>query len=167
MNGVPQWILQRRSIRRFTGDPVSREKIVTALQAAMAAPSARNLQPWSFLVVTDKASRAAIAKAHPYAGFAADAEAVIIPFGNKADSPWFDQDMAAATENLLLAIAGLGLGATWCGLDDTLQDRVRALVGIPDGLCPFALIPVGVPAEEKSARTQYDEARVHWETYRP
>ncbi|MGD9675782.1 MAG: nitroreductase family protein [Candidatus Bipolaricaulia bacterium] len=167
MNDVLRWITQRRSIRRFTGDPVPREKIVAALQAAMAAPSARNLQPWRFLVVTDKARCAAIAKAHPYAGFAADAGALIIPFGNKTDSRWFDQDMAAATENLLLAIAGLGLGATWCGLDDGLQDRVRPLVGMPDGLCPFALIPVGVPAEEKPARTQYDETRVHWETYRP
>jgi len=166
MNDALRWITQRRSIRQFTGDPVPREKLTAALQAAMAAPSAQNLRPWRFVVITDKATRAALAKAHPYAGFAADAGAIILPFGKKEGSAWFDQDMAAATENLLIAISGLGLGATWCGLDEALQDRIRPLVGIPDDLYLFALIPVGVPAEEKPARTQYDEARVHWERYR-
>lgn len=166
MNDVLQLITRRRSIRQFTGDPVPREKITAALQAAMAAPSARNLQPWNFVVVTDKETRAAIAKAHPYAGFAVDAGAIIVPFGKKKGARWFDQDMAAATENLLIAVAGLGLGATWCGLDDALQDRVRPLLGVPDDLHLFALIPVGVPAEEKPARTQYDEAKVHWDKYK-
>jgi nitroreductase len=166
MNDVLHWITRRRSIRQFTGEPVPREKITAALQAAMAAPSARNLRPWNFVVVTDKETRAAIAKAHPYAGFAVDAGAIIVPFGKKKDARWFDQDMAAATENLLIAVAGLGLGATWCGLDDALQDRVRPLLGVPDDLYLFALIPVGVPAEDKPARTQYDEAKVHWDKYK-
>jgi len=166
MNDALHWITRRRSIRQFTGDPVPREKITAALQAAMAAPSARNLQPWNFVVVTDRETRAALAKAHPYAGFAVDAGAIVVPFGKKKGTRYFDQDMAAATENLLIAVAGLGLGATWCGLDNTLQDQVRPLLGVPDDLYLFALIPVGVPAEEKPARTQYDEAKVHWDKYK-
>ncbi len=166
MNDALHWITRRRSIRQFTGDPVPREKITAALQAAMTAPSARNLQPWNFVVVTDRETRAALAKAHPYAGFAVDAGAIVVPFGKKKGAMSFDQDMAAATENLLIAVAGLGLGATWCGLDDTLQDRVRALLGVPDDFHLFALIPVGVPAEEKPARTQYDETKVHWDKYK-
>jgi len=84
--------------------------------------------------------------------------------------------MAAATENLLLATANLGLGATWCGL---IGDReagvhsvaglpdagVHSVAGLPDDVFGFALIPIGVPAEEQPARTQYDESRIHWETY--
>ncbi len=159
------FITKRRSIRKFTGDPVPREALVTALKAAMAAPSANNVRPWEFVVVTDKAKIKELCLAHPYAHFGVDAGAVVIPFGKKEGYKWFEQDMAAATENLLLALANLGLGATWCGMDDAKQDLIRPLVGIPAELYAFALIPIGVPAEEKPPRTQYDEARVHWESY--
>ncbi len=157
---------KRRSIRKFTGAPVPREVLVTALKAAMAAPSANNSKPWQFIVITEGERRKSLCFAHPYADFGVDAGAVVIPFGKKEKYKWFEQDMSAATENLLLAVANLGLGATWCGMDDAKQDLIRPLVGIPDDLYAFALIPIGVPAEEKPPRTQYEESRVHWESYR-
>ena len=146
-NDVLDIITRRRSVRRFAGAPVDRDKLVSALRAAMAAPSANNRRPWQFLVVTDPSRVRAICAAHPYAKFGQEAGAVILPFGRKAGYPWFDQDMAAATENLLIAVANLGLGATWCGMPDELQPQVRAIAAIPDDLYFFALIPVGVPAE--------------------
>ena len=161
-----QVITKRRSIRKFTGAPVPREKLVTALKAAMAAPSGMNRQPWSFLVVTKRETVGALCQAQGHASFGADAGAVILPFGAKEGQKWFDQDMAAATENLLIALANLGLGATWCGMDEARQGGIRPLVGLPEEQFVFALIPVGVPGEEKPARTQYDETRIHWETYR-
>ncbi|MFC2079638.1 nitroreductase family protein [Candidatus Bipolaricaulota bacterium] len=163
---VLQFITRRRSIRKFTGAPVDRELLLTALQAAMAAPSANNAQPWSFLVVTEPANVKAICCTHPYAAFGEKAGAVILPFGKREGYTWFDQDMAAATENLLLAVANLGLGATWCGMPEKLQSGVRSVVALPEDLFFFALIPIGVPAEEKESRSQYDEARVHWESYK-
>jgi nitroreductase len=159
-------ITKRRSIRRFTGEPVPKEKLLVALKAAMAAPSANNRQPWSFVVVTEKEAIGALSRAHPYAAFGVDAGAVILPFGKKTGYRWFDQDMAAATENLLIALAGLGLGATWCGMDDARQPEIRRLVALPEDVFVFALIPVGVPAEEKEPRSQYEASRVHWEAYR-
>jgi nitroreductase len=165
MSEILDFITKRRSIRRFTGAAVPREVLIEALQAAMAAPSANNRRPWSFVVVTDRAQIAAICRAHPYATFGVDAGAVVLPFGAKAGSPWFDQDMAAATENLLLTLAANGLGATWCGMDETRQPEIRRLAGLPDDQYVFALIPIGIPAEEKAARTQYEEERVHWESY--
>lgn len=159
------FITKRRSIRKFTGDPVPREALVTALKAAMAAPSANNVKPWEFVVVTDREKVRKLCLAHPYADFGVNAGAVVIPFGKKQGYKWFEQDMAAATENLLLAVANLGLGATWCGMDDAKQGLIRPLVGIPDDLYAFALIPIGVPAEDKPPRTQYDESRIHWEGY--
>ena len=131
----------------------------------MAAPSANNAQPWSFLVITDPETVKAVCQAHPYAAFGENAGAVILPFGKKEGYGWFDQDMAAATENLLLALANLGLGATWCGMPEKLQPNVRDIISLPADLFFFALIPVGVPAEEKEPRTQYDDGRVHWEIY--
>jgi nitroreductase len=159
-------ITKRRSIRQFTGAAVPREKLITALKAAMAAPSGMNRQPWSFLVITKKETVAALCRAHAHATFGVSAGAVILPFGVKEGQKWFDQDMAAATENLLVTLANLGLGATWCGMDDARQAAIRPLVGLPDDQFVFALIPVGIPGEEKPARTQYDESRVHWEAYR-
>ncbi|HDH03538.1 MAG TPA: nitroreductase family protein, partial [Actinobacteria bacterium] len=102
---VLEFITKRRSIRKFTGESISRESLETILKAAMAAPSANNARPWQFLVVTNKEKIAAICHAHPYAAFGVDAGAVIIPFGKKEGYKWFDQDMAAAAENLLLAAA--------------------------------------------------------------
>lgn len=166
MTDVLDVIQKRRSVRKFTGAPVSREKILSALEAAMAAPSARNLKPWSFLVITERTVIQALCQAHPYAGFGVDAGAVVLPFGSKAESRWFDQDMAAATENLLIAVSGLGLGATWCGMDEARQEAVRRLVGLPDDQFVFALIPVGVPSETPPARTQFEASRVHWERYK-
>jgi nitroreductase len=159
-------IMTRRSIRAFTGDPVENGKIEIALKAAMAAPSGMNRQPWQFVVVTEKSTITAVCEAHGYASFGVDAGAVILPFGKKQGQKWFDQDMAAATENLLIQIANLGLGATWCGMDNARQEAIRAMVGLPEDQFIFALIPVGVPAEEKPPRTQYEEQRVHWEVYR-
>ncbi|MCD5417431.1 nitroreductase family protein [Candidatus Bipolaricaulota bacterium] len=157
------FITKRRSIRRFTGAEIGQKKLETILKAAMAAPSANNKQPWRFLVVTQKEKIVALCKAHPYAGFGVDAGAVIIPFGLKEGYKWFDQDMAAATQNLLLSAANLGLGATWCGMDDARQTAMRKIVNLPDQQYAFALIPIGVPSEEKPARTQYDKTKVHWE----
>ncbi len=159
-----EFITKRRSIRKFTGEGISRESLETILKAAMAAPSANNSRPWQFLVVTDKEKIAAICNAHPYAKFGVDAGAVIIPFGKKEGHKWFDQDMGAATENLLLAAANLGLGATWCGVLGDLEPRVHSAADLPDDMFAFALIPIGVPAEVQPPRTQYDESRIHWET---
>lgn len=167
MDECLQAIMKRRSIRRFTGAPVPREKLVVALKAAMAAPSGMNKQPWNFIVVTNKETVVSICNAHGHAAFGVNAGAVILPFGKKEGQKWFDQDMAAATENLLIQIANLGLGATWCGMDESRQAAIRPLVGVPEDQFIFAVIPVGVPAEDKPSRTQYDESRVHWEVYRP
>ncbi|MBE0634437.1 nitroreductase family protein [Candidatus Bipolaricaulota bacterium] len=162
---ILQLITKRRSIRKFTGEAVDRELLATALRAAMAAPSARNSRPWNFLVITALDRVKAICRAHPYAAFGEEAGAVILPFGKKEGYAWFDQDMAAATENLLIALANLGLGATWCGMTDQIQAGIRAVVSLPDEVFIFALIPVGIPAELKEPRTQYEDARVHWDDY--
>jgi len=163
---VLEFITRRRSVRQFTGDPVPREALELALKAAMAAPSGNNRQPWHFVVVTDRSAVKEVCRAHPYAQFGSQAAAVVIPFGVREDTPWFDQDMAAATQNLLLAIAGQGLGATWCGMTEQLQARIRPLVDLPDTQWAFALVPVGVPEEPPTPRTQYSERRIHWERCR-
>ncbi|MCX7683609.1 MAG: nitroreductase family protein [Anaerolineae bacterium] len=161
-----QTIFARRSIRKYTDRPVSKEDIRTLLEAAMAAPSASNRKPWRFIVVTERRTLDALAEAHPYGKMLYEAPLCISVCGDLTEMEQFwVQDCSAATENLLLAATALGLGAVWLGVYPN-QERVaavRAILGLPETVTPLNLISIGYPAEEKEPRTQYDESRVHWE----
>jgi nitroreductase len=158
-----QTIFARRSIRKYTSEPVGESEIKTLLEAAMAAPSASNSQPWQFVVVTDRKTLDALAEAHPYGKMLFQAPLCVAVCGEPAASAHWEQDCSAATENLLLAVAALGLGAVWLGVHPRTERvaAVRHVLGIPEGITPLCLLSIGHPAERKEPRTQYDEARVH------
>jgi nitroreductase len=166
--GLIDTIFSRRSIRRYTEEPVSEEEIKTLLEAAMAAPSASNRKPWHFVVVTERKTLNRLAKAHKYAKMLNEAPLCISVCGDQSVSERFwVQDCSAATENLLLAVTALSLGAVWCGVHPR-QDRVKdisKILGIGAPVVPLNLIAIGHPAEEKEPRTQYDEGRVHREKW--
>ncbi len=157
-------ILSRRSIRKYTGEPVGEGDVKTLLEAAMAAPSASNRKPWHFVVVADRGTLDQLAESHRYGKMLHDASLCIAVCGDEGVSERFwVQDCSAATENILLAATSLGLGAVWLGLypsKDRVED-VKGILGIPNGVTPLNLISIGHPAEQKEPRTQYDESRVH------
>lgn len=162
-NELIQTIFSRRSIRKYTGEPVSEADVQTLLEAAMAAPSASNIKPWHFVVVTQREMLDALADAHPHGKMLAQAPLCIAVCGDPDLSRYWEQDCSAATENLLLAVSALGLGAVWLGVHPR-DDRIgftRRILDIPENIVPLNLISIGHPAEEKEPRTQYDEARVH------
>jgi len=159
-------ILARRSIRRYTSEGIEDKVIHGLLEAAMAAPSAGDERPWEFIVLRDRAKLDAIPAIHPYAQMAKEAPVAIVICGDlkrqKYQGFWV-QDCSAATENLLLAVADAGLGAVWCGIYP-LEERVEAfrrLLATPKNIVPFALVPIGHPAEEKAPARRYDAGRVH------
>jgi nitroreductase len=157
-------ILARRSIRKYTAEPVSEMDVKTILEAAMAAPSASNLKPWHFIVVTDRQILDELARVHPHAKMLSEAPLCIAVCGDTAISAsvWV-QDCSAASQNLLLAATACGLGAVWLGVYPR-QERVNAIrevLNFPETIIPLNLISIGHPAEEKEPRTQYDEQRVH------
>lgn len=160
-------IYTRVSVRKFEDRPVEPEKITQLLRAAMQAPSAGNQQPWEFYVVTDKEKIKALSESNPYAGCAADAPVVIVPC-YKVEGARFPEyceiDLSITTENLWLEATSLGLGAVWIGtapLKDRME-KVEAVLGNPDGLHAFALVPVGYPAEAKEQQNRFDESRIHY-----
>lgn len=156
-------IYARRSVRKYTADPVEEAEIRSLLEAAMAAPSGSDRQPWQFVVVTDRRTLDELAAAHPYGKMIAGAPLAIAVCGDRSVSDWWAQDCSAATENLLLAATALGLGAVWIGCH-TRPDReqaVRRCLEIPDSIGVLSLIAVGHPAEWPSARTQYKPDKVH------
>jgi nitroreductase len=156
-------LFARRSIRRYTGEPVSEADVQSLLEAGMAAPSGSNQKPWHFVVVTDKAMLRALADAHPYGKMLANAALAIAVCGNPTVSDWWVQDCSAATENILVAAAGLGLGAVWIGCHGRpeREQAIRAVLSIPKSIGVLSLLSIGHPGEEKEARTQFDAARVH------
>jgi len=161
-------IFARRSIRTYTGEPVSREVITELLEAGMAAPSSNNRKPWHFIVIRDRATLTKLAESHPHGKMLSEAAAAIAVCGDTTVSPDFwIQDCAAATENILVAIAALGLGAVWLGCHPR-EDRVSAIkevLGVPEHIGILSLLSIGHPGEKKEPRTQYDAKRVHNEKW--
>jgi nitroreductase len=156
-------IFARRSIRSYTDEPLDASEIRSLLEAAMAAPSASNRKPWHFVVVTDRQRLQALADAHPFGKMVAGAAVAIAVCGDPAISGWWVVDCAAATENILIAATGLGLGAVWLGSHGApdREQAIRDVLGIPSHIGVLSLLSIGHPAEDKSPRTQYDETRVH------
>jgi len=165
-------LFTRRSIRKFTADPLDPALIDTALQAAMSAPSAGNAQPWHFVLVDERGILDNIPNFHPYASMTRQAQAGILvcaePGLEKYPGYWVI-DCAAAVENLLLALHAQGLGAVWVGVYPN-QGRVenfRKLLHIPDSIIPHSFIPIGHPDQPAGRVDRYKPERIHrngWQT---
>jgi len=163
---VLEAIATRRSIRKFTAEPVSEEKINTMLHAAMAAPSAGNEQPWQFVVIDDKDQLEKTAKLSPYIGMAAKAPLAIMVLGDKNVEKYpgnWMLDCSAAIQNLLLAAHSEGLGAVWCGLwpEDDRVKAARELVRAPENTEPLAVIVLGHPDQNLKPQDRFDASRIH------
>ncbi|WP_010260604.1 nitroreductase family protein [Treponema primitia] len=169
-------IFQRRSVRSYLPKPVESDKIERLLRAGMEAPSAHNRRPWEFLVITDKADRQAIADMSPYAKMMPSAAAAIavcanldLGGGGDLEDTWWVQDLAAATENILLQIVEEGLGGVWLGWYPD-KNRVGAFsqrFGLPGNIVPFAVIALGYPDPEKvpEKKDRFDPRRVYYGAY--
>jgi nitroreductase len=161
-------IFARRSIREYTNEKVSEKDIRTMLEAAMAAPSASNLKPWHFIVVTDRQILDNLAKIHPSSKTLVRAPLCILVCGDtEISSLFWVQDCSAATENLLLAATALGLGAVWLGAypREERVNSLRKVLSIPENIISLNLIAIGHPAEQREPRTQHDELKVHREQW--
>ncbi len=163
-------VLSRRSIRKYTDQPVDDATVERLLRAAMAAPSAGNQQPWQFVVLRDRDTLRAVDEWHPYAKMLPESPVAVVVCADPTSAKWpqmWVQDCAAATENLLIEAELLGLGAVWLGIHP-LPEReaaLRELLGIPAHVVPFAIVPFGWPAQRKEPSGRYDAARVHSERW--
>ncbi len=156
-------IFTRRSIRRYTGEPVAEDDLKTILEAGMNAPSANNSQPWHFIVVDEREKLNAIMGVHPYSRMLAEAPLAIVVCGNPAISKFWQQDCAAATQNILLTARALNLGTVWLGVypDEQRAASVAALFGVPDDIKAMCILAVGHPAEHKGRVERYDAGKIH------
>jgi len=171
--GAIETIYRRRSVRHFKDTPVEQDKILTMLKAAMAAPTAANCQPWEFIVVTDAEKLGKVRQKCIFARYIAPAAIVVcgnmkLAFKSQEQDLWI-QDCSAATENILIAATDLGLGSVWIGIypSQSKVDAIKNIFNIPEYVVPLCLVYIGYPAEEKQARTRYNEKRIYWEEYDP
>lgn len=160
-------IYTRRSVRNYRAKDVAPETVKALLKAAMHAPSAADEQPWSFVVIDDRDLLDRIPALHPYAGMAAQAQVIVLVCGEpvrEQHAGMWVQDCAAATQNLLLAAHAMGLGSVWVGVypREERMRPLRQLLKIPDHIMPFALLPLGYPAETPAPREDpVNEDRIH------
>jgi nitroreductase len=155
----------RRSIRVYQEKEVPRELIEEIIDAARLAPTANNIQPWEFVVVTDAGMRRKIADLTDYGKFIAQAGACVAVFSKDVNHCL--EDGSAATENILVAAHALGLGTCWvAGYEKPHAKPIGDLLGVPGGHLLIALIALGYPAAEGKARGKRELAEVlHWEKF--
>ena len=138
-------IQSRHSVRKFKDAEVPQEFVRKALECASKASTARNVQPWIFVVVKEKETLAKIAELAPNGAFIAGAGVGILVFG-EADHQYVVEDCSAATQNLLLALHAYGYGGCWiAGNGKDYAEAVRELVSVPDKYKLMSIVAAGVP----------------------
>lgn len=164
-------IITRRSIRKFTSQPISKQTISILLKAAMWAPSARNLQAWHFVVVDNKQLLHSLSEIHPHGKMLCNAPLAILICGNLQIEPMPEYNAincSAATQNLLLAAHDSGLGAVWLGVYPKLERiaGISQLLQLPEYIIPISLLALGFPDEEKTSPERYDEAKISFNLWK-
>ena len=173
VNPVLSNIMTRTSIRQYTEQAISADTIETLLRAGMAAPTAVNKQPWHFVAITSKDKMKELAATNPNARMLEQAPLTIVVCGDmqkalegEGRQLWI-QDCSAATENILLAAHGLGLGAVWTALyprDDRAKGAIEALK-LPDHIVPLCAIIIGYPAEQPEPKDKWKPENVSYNEF--
>ena len=159
-------IRTRRSIREYQDKPIPEELVTQLLAAAMAAPSARNQQPWEFVTITDQQILGKIPAINPYAQMAVVAPLAILVCGNlkiETSPGYWVVDCSAATQNLLLCAHALGLGAVWTGTypNEDRMDGYTELLDLPEYVIPHSMVFIGYPIEQPPTQDRFKPERIH------
>ena len=159
--------LNRRSTRKFKQDEVSILDVYRMLESAMAAPSAKNSQPWEFYIIKSKDIQEKIKSVSTGYNYNSTMMVVVAINSNRIlgkDLIGFAcQDCAAAIENMLLTAEELELGTCWCGAYPNIErsNQIREIIKEKDNILPMAVIQIGYKDEIKESRTQFDSNKVH------
>lgn len=149
-------IRTRRSVRKYKNEPPSEEMIKKCIEAALYAPSARNSQPWSFVIIKDKETIQRLSKVQSYTKFLEGAPYVVVALADEKKSNHWLEDMGCAIMALLLEAHSLGLGACWGAVyhpeNKDRENYVRDILKIPSNLRIIACIGIGYPDETPSSK---------------
>ncbi len=155
-------IFRRRSIRRYRSKPIPDSVLKNILEAGRLAPSADNVQPWHFVVVTESKIKEKLSRGR-WNRFIKDSAATIVGCGYAANE-WSTVDVTIALENMVMAAEAQGIGSCWIG--DFKEEELKELLGIPNDLKVIALVAFGYPAEKPNPPSKKSlEAIVHYNRF--
>ncbi|MBT7903051.1 hypothetical protein HN587_04235 [Candidatus Woesearchaeota archaeon] len=153
-------IEKRRTCRKYLNSPIEWEKVGNILLAGSMAPSAGNLQDWKFIVVTNKQKRRAVAEACMKQFWMEEAPVHIIIcaepkkserfYGIRGEKLYSIQNIAAASENMIVAATDQGLSTAWVGAFD--EDKITKLLNIPKYARPQVILTIGYSGEGVHAK---------------
>ena len=161
-------IFARRSIRKYQNKALEAEKLTKILEAAMAAPTARNKQPWRFITVQSEEGKNRIMAAHPYSLMLKTAPCAVIVCADKTEATdFFQQDCAAAIQNMLLSATDLGLGSVWLGVypNEERTNGICKAFNLPGNIIPVGIVVLGYADETKGRENRFDAAKIHKENW--
>ena len=159
-------IKKRKSVRKYKTDPIPKDVLARVLEAGRIAPSAKNIQPWHFIIVKDREIKKRVAQACRGQNWMADAD-VILAACILNDIAWGRMggfmssgpvDLAIAVDHMILAAANEGLGTCWIGA--FVEADVKKILNVPEKVTVIALTPIGYPAEEPKDRGRKPENEV-------
>ena len=159
-------ILTRKVQRSFASKPIEDDQLAKIVDAGRHAMSARNLQPWQFIVVRDRERLKAIGALCSTGRFVADAPAAVVILKDLGNARWADVDCAQAVQNMATAGWALGLGTCWVGNFDAA--KLKELLAIPDGWAVFTVLPFGYANESNPPQGRPLKKRaemVHFEKF--
>jgi len=160
-------------VRTYTGQPVSKEELVSLMRAGMAAPTAMDSRPWAFVAVTDEGVLSKLAEGLRNSKMIVQAKSAIVVCGvtekalQGSNRQFWVQDCSAASENILLAAEAMGLGAVWTGIYPSAGsiEYVQKVLGIPAEVISLNVIAVGHPTGVEKPKDKFDANNIHWEKW--
>jgi nitroreductase len=162
-------LFDRVSCRNYKSDDIPQQDLDYILNAGMSAPTACNAQEWSFLVVKNKETHKKIMEIHAAAQMLKSAPVAILVLADieKQYKDYWQQDCAAATQNILLAATAKGYGSVWCGVATNIerQEGIAKLFNLPHNIVPFSLIVIGKSNEDKKVKNRWDETKIKYEKF--
>lgn len=161
-------ILERTSVRKFKDIKLKKEEIDKILKAAFSAPSAKNAQPWFFIVTEDKKKLHDLSAFSPYARLLAGAALGIVVCADTDANPSLDycqQDCAAATQNMLVEAKSLGIGSCWLGgyPNDERVFTLKSYFNLPENIVPLWMVAFGYPDETPKVKEKWKENKIRYE----
>lgn len=162
-------IMTRTSVRVYSGTKVSEQDLLKICKAGMAAPSAINLQPWSFIILNDEDTLDELANVLPHCKMLPLAGKGIVVCGVIDKDPVYAKeywvyDCSAVTQNILLAAHALGFGAVWTAVypDEKKVKDVKKILSLPENIIPLAVIPIGVPSGKQIIKDKFKKENIHY-----
>jgi nitroreductase len=155
-------IKKRRTVREYTGEAIPQENLEKIVDAGRLAATGSNMQPWDFIIVTEKEMIEQLKVAAEWMEKAGAIIAVVMD----PSSRWWVEDGAAAVENILIASTALGYGSCWLeGYTLPREEQFKKLLNVPDDKRLLTLVPIGVPVEWPTKEKKALDDVLHWEKY--